>query len=161
MTPGLTSTAHAPGDAWAPRFHAGASAHAVRYSSTPPVSLRDVFSSSLQGGDSYTKIAPSWLRLVEPWYEEQGMEGMKAAFEAVMDEAMRLDARIELTPPVVTRIRDDDMVETVFASSSILVPADMDRMAFRDLYFDRIAAVLRPEDLGRLALGVRPLERAD
>ena len=88
------------------------------------------------------------------------MEGMKQAFETVRRGARSIDDRIKLTPPEVTRIADDEGDEVVFVSSSVLVPKDMDRMAFRDIYFERIATALRPADLVRLALGVRPLEPA-
>ena len=86
------------------------------------------------------------------------MEGMKEAFETVQREARSIDDRVEFTAPEVTRISDDEGDEVVFVSSSILLPNDMDRMEFRDVYFERIAAALRPVDLVRLALGVRPLE---
>ena len=158
MTPPATATTVSIEDREVLRIPTDTSALRSPSSNAPPVSLSEIVRRPLDDGDTLLKVASSWLRLVTSWHEEEGMEGMKEAFETVKRKARSIDDRIQFTAPEVTRISDDEGDEVVFVSSSVLVPKDMDRMAFRDIYFERIAAALRPADLVRLALGVRPLE---
>ena len=160
MTPPATATTVSIENREVLRIPTDTSALQSHSSNAPPVLLSEIVRRPLDDRDTLRKVGSSWLRLVTSWHEEEGMEGMKEAFETVRREARSIDDRIKFTPPEVTRIADDEGDEVVFVSSSVLVPKDMDRMAFRDIYFERIATALRPPDLVRLALGVRPLEPA-
>jgi hypothetical protein len=92
-----------------------------------------------------------------PWYQLPGMEGMRLVVQRVKHEARAEEPRATFSAPTVERVGEDDGAESTYAVLTVYLPTDVDRMAFRDRFYGRLAE-LRPEDLSRLAIGVGQLE---
>lgn len=90
----------------------------------------------------------------QPWYEEEGMKGMRGAVDRMKALARLLSPRVQFSLPEVETLGDDDGVELSFVVVDVHIPRNMDGMAFRDEFFGRLADLLPPADLARLAVGV-------
>ena len=101
------------------------------------------------------KSIPGPLReTTQPWYDEEGMEGMRQAIEEMKKEALRLEPRAQFSEPVVERVGDDDGLELALVVIDAYIPRESDGMEFRDRFFGRLTDLLPRWDRARLAVGV-------
>ena len=101
------------------------------------------------------KLIPGASReTTQPWYDEEGMEGMGHAVEKMKMEARRLEPRAQFSEPVVERVGDDDGWELALLVIDVYIPKESDGMEFRDRFFGRITDLLPRKDRARLAIGV-------
>ena len=90
----------------------------------------------------------------QPWYDEEGMEGMRQAVEEMKKEALKLEPRAQFSEPVVERVGDDDGWELALVVIDVYIPRESDGMEFRDRFFGRLTDLLPRMDRARLAVGV-------
>ena len=103
-------------------------------------------------------LGPGYPEEGKPWYQEVGMDGMRAAVDRLQSEARGFEALVRFSEPVVERVGDDEGAELSFAVVDVFIPGTLDGRAFRDRLFGRLEQVLTPEDRARLAVGVGRLE---
>lgn len=97
-----------------------------------------------------TSIRPA----IGPWYDQAGADGIQAPVERMKRLARQLEPSALFSAPEVFSVEDEDGVELTSVVVDVFIPRESDGMAFRDSFFDRLAAVLHPRDFERLAIGV-------
>ena len=94
-----------------------------------------------------------------PWYLEEGVEGMDLVVERLKRIAGEVEPRAHVSSPFVDRFAydcDGDH-ESVYVVVYVSIPADLDGMDFRNRFFDRLEEISEPENVRRLAVGIRRL----
>ena len=107
-----------------------------------------------QNTDQIRSIPGPSRETTQPWYDEEGMEGMRQAVEKMKKEARRLEPRAQFSEPVVERVGDDDGWELALVVIDVYIPPESDGMEFRDRFFGRLTHLLPRRDRARLAVGV-------
>ena len=107
-----------------------------------------------QNTDQIRSIPGPSRETTQPWYDEEGMEGMRHAVEEMKMEARRLEPRAQFSEPVVERVGDDDGWELGLVVIDVYIPRESDGMDFRDRFFGRLMDLLARRDRARLAVGV-------
>ena len=90
----------------------------------------------------------------EPWHATAGLEDMELVVARVRHVARDVCPVVEFGSPLAETVHDENGDVSMFVVLRIFIPNVVDDFTFRDDFFPRIAELLRPEDIARLAVYV-------
>lgn len=116
-----------------------------------PVTAHDL-SESVDTRD--VSAAVPTVDILPSWALEPGMHGMYGAVKRLKLLARDLQPQAEFTKPRVRRFYTDEGDEVAFISMTVRVPEEADYEGFFDAFYGRLADLMPPGDLRRLAVGI-------